>query len=185
VAWAQTPPNEPADFTINFSIVRIPAAGAGPVGDGTVFPGVIFPNGAQSGIIFEDFTNKRVRLNFFAPDGVTVASAQFQFFDKQLQYTYQVQANTCTKTTLTQTFHWAFEWVSKAAHVWSTPSADVWAMTTSPGHLIELGVGMNNSLPPVLLRWQDFSFTTEMRLTAIHSGQPDASVFSLPAACAI
>jgi hypothetical protein len=182
-APAQTPPNEPSDFSAWFVMVRIPATGAGPVGDGTMFPGLTFLNGAQSGAIFVDYTNKRTALGYFGPDGVTTTSKVWQFFDKLVQYNYNDQSEACTKSDLNLTITPAFNWVHTATLLASSTDTNIWGSTTSPGHLVELGVGRNSSQKPSFLLWRDGTLTAEMRFLIFTSGQPDASVFTLPLAC--
>jgi hypothetical protein len=79
LAPAQTPPSEASDFSFQFVMVRIPAAGAGTVGDGTMFSGISFPNGALQGAGYSDSTKKRVKVVFNAADGTPV-SAVWQFY---------------------------------------------------------------------------------------------------------
>ncbi len=57
----------PPVHQFRFVVVRIPATGAGPLGDGTVYAGLTFPNGAQAGQIYQDQTQHKLKLVILGP----------------------------------------------------------------------------------------------------------------------
>lgn len=170
------------------------------------YPGM---TGVQAGFWYEDYTNKRERFDVASPDplSTTPLVSQFNFYDKEKTYLYTYSTSTCREEPLLSTLTPAFEWVAYATSqgpsgfsqtAWTSwggyipggPStqqgyvSDVWLWQETPSTSLEVGVWQNSSQAPHYVLWRGRNGLTELQFTSFVSGQPDASVFNLPAACA-
>jgi hypothetical protein len=172
----------PPVHTTWFVTVRIPATGAGPLGDGTVYPGLTFPNGAQSGVFYVDQTQHKLELVFYGPDGITPASAVWQDFTAQVQYNYNYQTEVCTKSdlNLSETPICIAQNVTEVA---SFSHSDFY-VATSPGHSVEASMEQNSLSKPLFFLRRDGTNTAEMRFFNFSAAPIPAAQFDLPANCA-
>ncbi len=168
-----------------FVMVRIPATGAGPVGDGTLFAGLTFPNGASSGAYFQDQTVHNRELVFFGPDGVTPTSAVWQFFGSQQQYNYNYQTEVCTESDFNLTeYHLTIPNATLLATINTDNRWQLYGATTSPGHFVEAGVELNSLSKPGFFLWRDGTNTADMRIFKMQFAPIPSTQWTLPASCA-
>lgn len=179
----------PKIHQFRFVMVRRPATGAGPIGDGTVFPGLIFPNGASSGAFFEDLNAQKLKLVIFGPDGVTPATAVWQFFgaNPPAQYNYNYKTGVCTKSALsvTQTpgcFAQNATLVESSSYAINFRS-DFYVEATSPGHSVEAGLEAGTTSKPLFFLRRDGTNTTQMWFYNLTEVPIDPSQFTPPASC--
>jgi hypothetical protein len=174
----------PPVHTTWFVTVRIPATGAGPLGDGTVYPGLTFPNGAQSGVFYVDQTQHKLELVFYGPDGITPASAVWQDFTAQVQYNYNYQTEVCTKSdwNLSETPICIAQNATQLGNY--PPHGDFYTATISPGHFVEAVMQQNSLSKPILFLRHDGNNTSEMRFYNFETAPIPSSQFNLPANCA-
>jgi hypothetical protein len=173
----------PPVHTTWFVTVRIPATGTGPLGDGTLYPGVTFPNGAQSGVYYVDQTQHKLKIVFYGPDGVTPVSGIWQDFNlnAQVQYNYDYQTGVCTKSNLTisETPICIAQNVTEVA---SFSRSDFY-VATSPGHSVEASMEENSLSKPLFFLRRDGTNTAEMRFYNFTSAPIPPAQFDLPANC--
>jgi hypothetical protein len=170
-----------------FVVARVPATGPGPLGDGTVYPGLTFPNGAQAGQIYQDQSQHKLNLVIFGPDGLTPASAIWQDFTAHVQYNYNYQTQACVKSafkvtegqtciarnaTEMESFAYEFDF-----HV------DSYVAATSPGHSVEAWMEQNSTSKPVFSLRRDGTNTTQIRFYNFRTSPIDPSQFIPPASC--
>jgi hypothetical protein len=188
LATAQTPPVEPADFSVSFTASAE---------EGTLLPlleqsSEVGPRrpGSEKGAIYEDFTHRRVRTDFIEPDGTPELSV-YQFFDKNVQYTYDPNTQSCSKSALTGTLVPFFGFLASAKLVFVQQAGviaiDTWRYTAPKGSdvkLIDLSIANNAQSTPLSISWRA-PFPVQMTFDTFQSGQPDAVIFNLPASCVI
>jgi hypothetical protein len=109
---AQTPPNEPNQFSTEF------VGNANQDALLAVFEGTV-PDGRnpgfQKGRLVYDYTNQRMRVDFLALDG-TPQQTVVDFFAKQFRFIIDNRNNTCQSVSLTPGFSWPqlFGWLGNA-----------------------------------------------------------------------
>ena len=93
----QTPPNEPSDFSTEFT------GSADQNALLAVFEGTV-PDGRnpgfQRGKLYADHTKLRMRIDFLALDG-TPQQTVFDFFDKNRRFIFNAENQTCQANSLT------------------------------------------------------------------------------------
>jgi hypothetical protein len=188
---AQNPPNEPSDFSMTYTATDLGRNGQ--ISDGQGFASFLlsYPavTGVQWGSLFMDYTNKREMISVGTSPVVEVPPPSFVkqwfFFDKNLQYLYNSATGECTKSPLPLTMTPFFDWLSKAAPAeGGNPQTTVWRYSVAGPMGIEAAFINNSSATPLFISWRTPHGITTLNVDSFNSGQPDASVFSLPAACA-
>jgi hypothetical protein len=201
-------PYEPSDFSTGFvgfdylvpkhpgSEPTLSSDGKGFRNFGLWYRGI---TGAVTGELFEDFSNKRVRYTIASANALSLTPivSIWKFYDNQLMVTYTYATNSCVKSTLTSTLSPLFEWALSAQEVgpvgynetvWAlihqASSGAVWQSTVSPHETLELSIGNDIHEQPIYMAWYTPGRMTRIQFLVFTSGQPDASQFSLPAACA-
>ncbi len=164
-------------------MVRIPAIAAGPTSFSSFFPGLTFPNGAQSGVYYVDQTQHKLELVFYGPDGVTPASAVWRDYTAQLQYNYDYQTGTCTTSALnlpeTQICI-----ALNATELGTFSNADLYA-ATSPSSIqsVEASMVQNSLSKPLFFLRRDGNNTFEMRFFNFLTNPIPPEQFDLPTNC--
>jgi len=176
VVICQTPPKEPSDFSAF----------------GTLVERVFDYQRRFPGDIFEDFSNKRQRFDIERHPSYGGKFSIWRFYDKNLEYEYVETTKHCHKRSFNQTLHPAFDWVARSRHQGDchdrhdhVTAGDLWRETINAENRRELCVAKNSTQTPLWFEHHHgraFSRIEEFRVFT--SGQPDASVFSLPASCA-
>lgn len=171
----------PPVHTTWFVMVRIPAIGAEPISFGSLFPGLTFPNGAQSGVYYTDQTQHKLELLFYGPDGVTPASAIWQDFIAKEQYNYDYQTKTCTTSALKVSESQVCI-AQNATQLGTFSDADLY-VATSPGQSVEASMLHNSLSKPIFFLRRDGTNTFEMRFFNFLTTPIPPSQFTLPAEC--
>ncbi len=212
-AMAQTPPNEADDFSAYFvgldylTLPHSTTQGAvSPVGLGFANFGFYFLGipGTVPGDFFEDYTNKRERFDVGTTDPTNPKQLVtiWTFYDKELMYLYRPDTGQCTKSSLFSgaTLQPLFVDLASsslqgrtgfAENIWAAPQSypnglpgNFWTYQLSARNTVEFGTGMNSSLTPLYIALYTPGQITRLQFELFTAGQPDAIVFSLPAACA-
>lgn len=191
-ARAQTPPNEPSDFFARIVVNAAPATFLELVSSS---PNVQWLPGSFMGNFFEDFTNKRARVEILALDGTPLQSVYF-FYDKKVHYTWNYTNGSCHRAASTAPLHPFFnlgaapqgppnevEVDQLGLSTWTfAPAADAgWNAPT-----VNLTIATDSQQTPIAIQWAA-PFAPKpavMTFAMFASGAPDASLFNLPAGCA-
>jgi hypothetical protein len=205
-----TPPNEPRDFSAYFHASAAPSTIVQLVLQSVENPAqgqVQWRPGLEKGDLFMDFTNMRFRVDFAALDG-TPQQTEWFFFDKYKEYTMDRGTGSCQMSLLEPNFITTQFWtwlqnatLTKTGQRLVFPSSGAGSGSQpglvntltweyifpdgSPAYSEELTTLNNSEKTPVSLYWKGVGGKGPALLTfdIFTSGQPDASVFSLPAAC--
>lgn len=205
-----TPPPEPSDFSGYFHAYAAPSTVVQLVLQSIENPPrvqVQWRPGLEKGDLFMDYVNKRIRFDFAALDG-TPELTQWFFFDKYREYTLDRRTGSCQMSTLDPNFSVTPFWtwlpnttLVKTGETLVFPSsgtgsgshpglvnAETWQYIFpegSPAYSDELTNVDDPAKTPVSLYWKGVGGKGPALLTFedFISGQPDASVFSLSAAC--
>jgi hypothetical protein len=173
----------PPVCSFSFVLVRIPATGAGPLNGGALFPGITFPNGAQSGSLYIDQGQHKQELIIFGPDGVTPALAVWEDFSAHVQFNYNYKTNVCTESdfNLTETpFCLAYNATELGTY---PPHWDFYVAAPTPGNSVEAGMQQNSLSKPGFVRWRDGANTGEMRFYNFSTSPIPPTQFAVPANC--
>jgi hypothetical protein len=186
---AQTPPNEPSDFSATWigssrEQVMLPLLGGGEPENGRHADNI-------TGQIFEDFTGQRLRLDFPNPDGS--GQIVFQLYmplpNMSLQYVYDIKTQTCQKSTFLRTMVPFFGFLIDAKLVQQDTSGPItlntWRTEYPKGSDIKAVEAVIQETPatPVSVQWRA-PYPVELKFTSFVPGRPAPTVFVLPAACA-
>ncbi len=205
-----TPPPQPSDFSGYFHAYAAPSTVVQLVLQSLENPPrvqVQWRPGREKGDLFLDYTNKRIRFDFAALDG-TPQRTQWFFFDKYREYTLDRRTGSCQMSTLEPNFilnpFWAWlpnATLAKAGETLVFPSSgpgsgshpglvntQTWQYIFPDGSAARSEELTNVNAPsktPVSLYWKGVGGRGPVLLTfeVFEPGQPDASVYSLPAAC--
>lgn len=191
-ARAQTPPNEPSDFTTRFvaygsqtTILELVSGN----------PKIQWLPGFVMGNLFDDFTNNRVRIDILDLHGTAVQS-DYLFYDKKRQYTWNYARGSCQQTALTSLLHPFFNLGAGPEKLANDPNSPQLGLSTwrylPPSGVawdpprIDLTVAEDAPQTPIAIAWYAPFVPSPAVVTFVtfNSGAPDASLFNLPAGCA-
>lgn len=121
----------------------------------------------------------------------------WKIYDKQLIYFYRYDTGTCRKTSSQEALVSYFGDLADSTFEGQTGVAEplflawvdnlglpgnIWTYQLSRGNSLEFGTGGTSQLPLYVTRFAPGRIT-RLQFIVFSSGQPDARVFSLPAAC--
>lgn len=210
-AMAQTPPSEPSDFStyfVGFDFLTLPHStvpgavsldGEGFSNFGFWFRGI---PGAVTGDFFEDYTNKRERFDIGTtdPKSPTPIATIWKFYDKNKIYLLRHATSKCTESSFQATLIPFFRDLANSSFESQTGFAEtiwfagtqeplvlpgnVWTYPLSRGNSLGFGTDASATEFPLYVTRYAPGRIARLQFMLFTSGQPDASVFSLPAACA-
>jgi len=142
------------------------------------------------GILYEDYTNRRQRIdtqhNFEHP----VHYSFFRFYQLHTEYEYQLENNKCIKRALNATMRPAFDWVQSGSHLEPREChgqgslGSLWGKTTDHD-FAELCDGKSNpNTSPYWMALRTSKHTgREITFHTFTAGTPDPNKFVLPSIC--
>jgi len=176
LAYTQTPPVEPSDFS---------------------GWGVLLERHGNNwrrlpGDIFEDSTKKRQRFDVKTHESNNDIISVYRFWDKMLEYEYFSRRDTCVKRHIVNaTFHPAFDWLATATKFGDCHSrhhrevtGTQWRKDEGNGFRHDLCAANNASNTPLWVeRHHGQAHSRVLEFSFFKGGAPENAVFNLPATC--
>jgi hypothetical protein len=140
------------------------------------------------GVLYEDYTNRRQRIDTQHSHEHPVHFSFFRFYSQHVEYEYQLENNQCIKRNLNATMRAAFNWVKTAklepreCHG-EGKIGNLWDHITDHDVASLCDAKTNPNTTPF---WMSFKRNHEGREVTFHTftpGTPDPSKFNLPSPC--
>eukprot|EP01130_Rhizamoeba_saxonica_P003354 TRINITY_DN1421_c0_g1_i1.p1 TRINITY_DN1421_c0_g1~~TRINITY_DN1421_c0_g1_i1.p1 ORF type:complete len:193 (-),score=45.61 TRINITY_DN1421_c0_g1_i1:51-629(-) len=176
IVLCQNPPHEPSDFSADV-VINERSAHHGH----RRFPGDVF----------EDFTNKRMRIDVDRHESYGGKIVILRLFEKQVEYHYVPNSDTCVVHAFNDTMHAGFEWLEHAKYSreceaeHSEEKGDLWVDHGTGTHEFkrELCVSKDAKQTPLWLNFQHGDQGRHIVFKTFKSGAPDPKQFEVPELC--